>query len=250
MNYVLHHGDCLAIMSAMSDASIDAIVTDPPYSSGGMFRGDRAQSVGVKYVQTGVDSCRTPFGGDTMDQRSLFAFSVLWLTHARRIVKPGGVVAMFTDWRQLPLFSDAIQASGFIWRNIATWWKPGVRMQRGRFSSSAEYVLYGSAGVPNAGARSPQNVFSCPSVRGATKTHIAQKPVAVMRWVLGVVPPGGTVLDPFAGSGTTGEAAMLEHLDFIGVEREDAYIAGARRRIAAAAAAAATTADAVTEAVP
>ena len=234
MNFTVHNGDCIEYMRDMPDASVDAIVTDPPYSSGGMFRGDRNLPVDVKYVQTGAKSCRTPFGGDTMDQRSLFAFSVLWLTHARRIVKPGGVVATFTDWRQLPLFSDALQAGGFIWRNIATWWKPGVRMQRGRFSSSAEYVLYGSAGVPSNGTRSPQNVFSCPSVRGQTKTHIAQKPVAVMQWVLGIVPPGGTVLDPFAGSGTTGEAAMLEGLSFIGIERNAGYATAARQRIAAA----------------
>jgi site-specific DNA-methyltransferase (adenine-specific) len=230
----LHHGDCLEIMATLDANSIDAIVTDPPYSSGGMFRGDRTQPVDVKYVQNGAQSCRKPFSGDTMDQRSLYAFSLQWMTHARRLCKPGGVLVVFTDWRQLPLFSDALQGAGWIWRNIGTWWKPGTRMQKGRFSSSAEYILYGSSGVPALGKHSRQNVFSHQSLRGKDKHHICQKPTEVMQWVLGVTPPGGTVLDPFMGSGSTGKAAILEGFRFIGIEREAEYVEIARARINAA----------------
>jgi site-specific DNA-methyltransferase (adenine-specific) len=105
-------------------------------------------------------------------------------------------------------------------------------MQRGRFSSSAEYVLYASVGVPTPGRKSPQNVFSCPSMKGKNKTHICQKPVEVMRWALSVVPESGIVLDPFAGSGSTGEAAALDGLSFIGVECQEDYADMARARIA------------------
>ncbi len=57
-----------------------------------------------------------------------------------------------------------------------------------------------------------------------------------MRWLIRLVtPPGGLVLDPFTGSGTTGVAAMQEGFRFIGCEREDEYIAIARARIEAAA---------------
>lgn len=227
-------GDCVEVMGKMDPASVDAVITDPPYSSGGMYRGDRIQRVDVKYVQTGSETCRTSFSGDTMDQRSLYAFSRLWMSAARRVVKPGGVLVVFTDWRQLPLFSDALQGGGWIWRNVGTWWKPGTRMQKGRFSASAEYVLFGSAGVPACGRRSPQNVFSCPSMRGKEKQHICQKPVDVMRWVLGVVPRCGTVVDPFAGSGSTGEACVAEGLSFVGIERDPQYAEIARARISAA----------------
>jgi len=46
-----------------------------------------------------------------------------------------------------------------------------------------------------------------------------------------VTPPGGTVLDPFAGSGSTGKGAMLEGFQFIGIEREEEYINIARARL-------------------
>ncbi len=54
-----------------------------------------------------------------------------------------------------------------------------------------------------------------------------------MRWLVRLVtPPGGTVLDPFAGSGTTGVACVHEGFDFIGLEREAEYVAIAKARIA------------------
>jgi len=63
--------------------------------------------------------------------------------------------------------------------------------------------------------------------------HPTVKPIDVMRWLVRLVtPPGGTVLDPFTGSGTTGIAAGLEGFDFIGIEREAEYLAIAEARIA------------------
>jgi site-specific DNA-methyltransferase (adenine-specific) len=61
--------------------------------------------------------------------------------------------------------------------------------------------------------------------------HPTVKPLALMRWLVRLVtPPGGTVLDPFTGSGTTGAAAALEGFDFIGIEREAEYAAIAEAR--------------------
>lgn len=63
-------------------------------------------------------------------------------------------------------------------------------------------------------------------------THPTVKPINLMRWLVRLVtPPGGTVLDPFTGSGTTGCAAALESLDFIGIEREPEYADIAEARI-------------------
>lgn len=69
--------------------------------------------------------------------------------------------------------------------------------------------------------------------KGARNPHPTVKPVDVMRWLVRLVtPPGGTVLDPFAGSGTTGIACHLEGFKFIGIEREPEYIKIAKSRIA------------------
>ena len=62
-----------------------------------------------------------------------------------------------------------------------------------------------------------------PRVNGVA--HPTVKPLDLMRWLVRLVtPPGGTVLDPFAGSGTTGEACLLEHLNCILIEREEDYL--------------------------
>ncbi len=67
----------------------------------------------------------------------------------------------------------------------------------------------------------------------AANRHPTVKPIDLMRWLVRLVtPPGGTVLDPFAGSGTTGIAASLEGFDFIGIEREAEYVEIAKARIA------------------
>ena len=63
--------------------------------------------------------------------------------------------------------------------------------------------------------------------------HPTVKPIDLMRWIVRlVVPPGGLVLDPFAGSGSTGCAAVLERRQFVGIEREAEYVQIARARIA------------------
>lgn len=65
--------------------------------------------------------------------------------------------------------------------------------------------------------------------------HPTVKPEGLMRWLVRLyTPPGGTVLDPFTGSGSTGKAAVLEGLHFIGCELTDEYVPIARARIAAA----------------
>jgi site-specific DNA-methyltransferase (adenine-specific) len=77
--------------------------------------------------------------------------------------------------------------------------------------------------------------------------HPTVKPLGVMRWLVRLTaPPGGVVLDPFAGSGSTGCAAVLEGRQFVGVEREPRYLPIARARLAhwtASAAAATRIAD-------
>jgi len=75
-----------------------------------------------------------------------------------------------------------------------------------------------------------------PYLRGKTprkNIHPTVKPTELMRWLCRLItPPGGIVIDPFTGSGSTGRAAILENFRFIGIEREAAYAVIARARIA------------------
>jgi site-specific DNA-methyltransferase (adenine-specific) len=62
--------------------------------------------------------------------------------------------------------------------------------------------------------------------------HPTVKPTALMRYLCRLVtPPGGVVLDPFMGSGSTGKAAVIEGFNFIGIEREESYMEIAEARI-------------------
>ena len=63
--------------------------------------------------------------------------------------------------------------------------------------------------------------------------HPTVKPIALMRYLVRLVPPkGGVVLDPFTGSGSTGCAAVLEGCDFVGMDITPEYVAIAQKRIA------------------
>jgi site-specific DNA-methyltransferase (adenine-specific) len=79
----------------------------------------------------------------------------------------------------------------------------------------------------------PQQTPSKPTSQA--NHHPTVKPTELMRWLCRLITPqGGTVLDPFTGSGSTGKAAMMESLSFIGIEQDAEYLEIARRRIEAA----------------
>ena len=86
--------------------------------------------------------------------------------------------------------------------------------------------------------RSPARFTYCAkaskSDRGEGNVHPTVKPTDLMRYLCRLVtPPGGTVLDPFMGSGSTGKAALLEGFKFVGIEQDEGYFQIAQRRIGA-----------------
>lgn len=200
-------GDSLHVLRSIPSESVDAVITDPPYSSGGLHRSDRNRSTAEKYVQTGTIVERPDFQGDARDQRSYLAWCSLWMAECLRIVKPGRPLLCFTDWRQLPTTTDALQAGGFVWRGVVVWDKgEGSRPNLG-FSNQAEYIVWGTRGPTDLGHEVYlPGVLRHPTVR-AEKLHMTGKPVALLERLVRVVPEGGTVLDPFGGSGTTAVAA-------------------------------------------
>jgi site-specific DNA-methyltransferase (adenine-specific) len=69
-------------------------------------------------------------------------------------------------------------------------------------------------------------------LNGEANNHPTVKPTDLMRYLCRLItPPGGTVLDPFLGSGTTGKAALLEGFNFVGIEMEESYLDIAKQRI-------------------
>jgi DNA modification methylase len=111
-------GEALELLASLPGGCADAIVTDPPYSSGGAFRGDRTKSTDAKYTQTEQQGRRPDFAGDTRDQRSWAYWCALWLSECLRLAKPDARLVAFSDWRQLPTLTDAVQAGGWVWRGI------------------------------------------------------------------------------------------------------------------------------------
>jgi site-specific DNA-methyltransferase (adenine-specific) len=231
----IHRGEAFAFLRELKDASIDALVTDPPYSSGGFTRSDRTTGVQSKYQRHDVNPEHelAAFSGDNRDQRSMLAWCTLWLSECFRVLKEGAPVVLFTDWRQLPLTTDAIQAGGFVWRGICPWTKMNPRPRKGGFPATAEFVVWGSKGplAPRDDVGCLKGAWHAPKVHQSKRLHLTEKPDEVMREVVRICPPGGIVLDPFVGSGSTGKAAILEGRSFVGCELSEHYHAVAMARM-------------------
>lgn len=238
--WTVHQGDALTILPTLATGSADALITDPPYNSGGRTPADRRKSARDKYVSSpggpkGANHDLGDFAGDSRDQRGYLTWLSLLLTEGLRAVRPGGSALIFTDWAQLPVTSDALQAAGWTWRGIIPWHKPIARPQKDGFKRECEYVLWASHGEPYRHAPTIYlpGYLKASQPRGDKRKHITQKPLEVMRELVKIAPEGGTVLDPFAGSGSTGEAALAEGRRFVGIEVTRHYADVARERLAA-----------------
>ncbi|XTZ18177.1 DNA-methyltransferase [Micromonospora echinospora] len=233
----LHHGDALAVLPTLPTASVDLVLTDPPYNSGGRTQSDRTKDTARgKYVSGDAMHTLADFVGDNRDQRSYVAWLSLLLAESLRLTRPGGSLLVFCDWRQLPATSDALQAGGWLWRGVIPWHKPISRPRPGGFKAECEYLLWGSNGPIDATLNPVYlpGLYSASQPRGQARRHITQKPVDLLAELVKVCRPGGTVLDFTAGSGSTGVAALQSGRSFVGVEVSAHYAEVARQRLEAA----------------
>lgn len=227
----IHQGDALSILRTLESNSVDALITDPPYSSGAATLAGKQASPAQKYQQSGTKKEYPPMLGDAKDQRSFTLWSTLWLTECWRILQEGAPVLVFTDWRQLPAVTDAVQAAGFMWRSVVVWHKTSARPLMGEFRRDTEFVVYARKGKPQ--IKSPKclpGVYKIP-VNPEAKVHITSKPIALIENLMEICPEGGTVLDPFLGGGTTAIAARNTGRECVGIELSEAYAQLALQRV-------------------
>jgi site-specific DNA-methyltransferase (adenine-specific) len=216
-------GDCNKILPQLEPHSFDALITDPPYGSGGLHTSSRVKPPTEKYVTTGTKAeyANHDFDGDSMDQRSWTNWTTEWLSACRRIVKPGGVAASFIDWRQIAALKDAMQRSGWIVRGIIPWDKQNARPQPARPKQQCEFIIWGSNGSLNIKRNAPymSGLFSYPAVPASKRQHQSEKPIELMQELVQICERGGRIIDPFVGYGTTICAAKLEGFGALGIEK-------------------------------
>ena len=113
----------------------------------------------------------------------------------------------------------------------AVWDKGNSRPQKGRFRQQAEYIVWGSNGDMPISRPVPclPGVFKYGNPQ--SRIHLTEKPLQLMRDIVKITEPGGHILDPFAGSGTTVLAAVQEGYTATGIEVTDTYAELARERI-------------------
>lgn len=231
----LYHGDCRDILPLLTD--VDAIITDPPYSSGGMYRADRVVSTANKY-QISHETYRSygTFSGDNRDQRSFEKWVDSWASMCLPLVGEGGGIGVFIDWRNVACVIDAIQIAGWVYRGLTPWHKGvDLRPNKGWFRRNVEFIVWGSAGPLPMGSAVDQDSWDglfVARVNDGDKQHQTGKPVDLMRQMLSVRPEWRTYLDPFCGSGSTLRAAKDLGRHAIGIEIEERYCEIAVRRLA------------------
>jgi len=247
LNTILE-GCCIEAMRGLPDGSIDLIFADPPYNlqlKDGLTRPDQSKV-------DGVDA--------EWDQFSSFAaydkFSRAWLTEARRILKKNGALWVIGSYHNIFRLGTAIQDLGFWMQNDVVWVKsnPMPNFRGTRFTNAHETLIWAAreqssrvtfnyqslkAANEDVQVRSDWTLLLCTGAerlkQDGAKLHPTQKPEALLhRILMATSKPGDVILDPFFGTGTTGAVSKKLGRNFIGIERDPAYITAAYQRIAEA----------------
>jgi modification methylase len=242
-------GDCVELMRAMPDKSVDLVFADPPYNlqlANKLHRPD----------QTLVDAV-----DDDWDKFSDFAaydaFTREWLKAAQRVMKPSATIFVIGSYHNIFRVGAIMQDLGFWILNDIVWRKnnPMPNFRGRRFTNAHETMIWATrdssvksytfnyetlkAGNEDCQVRSDWLLPICTGAERlkdskGRKVHPTQKPEALLaRVLLSASQPGDLVLDPFFGAGTTGAVAKRLRRDFIGLEREADYAHAARKRIEA-----------------
>lgn len=234
-SYTLIHADAIDIMRQMPDRSVDHIITDPPYSAHvhNSMRGNR----GV----CGIVSRDPGFTHMTAALRRAF------VAEAVRVARKW--IVLFSDWESITWWRLSINSAGGSYRRAIPW----IRWSSPQFNKQApptgsEAILVGDAVRPLviakpsarqaywlAGGRTHYSVKCLRAqskLDGGRKKEQAEKPLELMCEIIeDCTQPGDMILDPFAGAGTTGIAALTSGRSAILIERDEVRAEVARKRL-------------------
>jgi DNA modification methylase len=239
------HGDCREILPHFPAESIDLIFADPPYN------------LQLRQELFRPDSSRVDAVDDAWDRFESFEeydrFTREWLSECRRVLKPTGSLWVIGTYHNIHRVGAILQSLGYWILNEIVWIKsnPMPNFRGVRFTNAHETLLWAAR---ERGARYTFHHHAMKSLNeelqmrsdwilpicsgrerlraDGEKVHSTQKPEALLyRVILSSTDPGGLVLDPFFGSGTTGAAAKRLGRLWIGIEKDTAYAQAARRRI-------------------
>ena len=221
----LHLGDSFKILQSFPDESFDAIITDPPYGIG--YYSNRTYiriKERAKRKPTARGKINIQFAGDQV-------VSTGWIAEAARVLKTGGAAYIFSRFDVLPQWSSAV-ADHLMIKNVICWVKNkhGTGDLRGAYGGRHEMIIFATKGrhIPYWPKRET-DIWT--DYSNEVRVHPTQKPLAVMQHaVINACPPGGRILDPFAGSGSTLLAARSLGCEGVGIEIDERWAKAAVAR--------------------
>jgi site-specific DNA-methyltransferase (adenine-specific) len=235
VSWELRLGDCLdpvTGLASLADKSVDHVICDPPYEAEAHTQGRRVKPRGW---QTGLGPVTSTMDFDAMTDDVRDAVSVEIGRVARRWALVFCQVEAVAKWR------DSLVDGALSYRRTCAFVKLGAQPQ---LSGDRPGMGYESIVCAHAPGRSRWNgggkvgVYECPRaaiVESRKQVHMAEKPLPLMEsLVRDFTDPGDLILDPFAGSGSTGVAAIRNGRRFIGWEGSPVYHATAIKRLQAA----------------
>lgn len=223
----IYNADALEMVERWTGPLTSLVLTDPPYCSGANESARR----GKRTSKTPESLSERPT--IAMDDMGLLGYewtSRRWFMSVRAFTVKGGHLACFTDWRMAPWVMKLLEIAGWRLTNLVVWDKGYPGLGSG-FRAQHEFIVIASNGEPSWHSYDYGNVLK--STRITKGEHPHEKPVELLgRLIETCTPVGGMVLDLFAGSGTTLEAAKQRGRLAIGIELDPAYCAIAARRCA------------------
>ena len=219
-------GDCLDVLRTIPAGSVDAVVTDPPYGmayqSAWRYQSARRTDKAERFDQIANDDA--PF--------------VWWLPEAMRVLKDGGSLACFCRWDSAEAFRQAIGWAGFTIGGQVVWDRMvhGMGDLTGAVAPMHDTIWFARKGRFEWPGSRLKSVLRHQRLDGEQLVHPNEKPVGLMgEIVAAMTTPEALVVDPFNGSGATGNACQQHGRRYVGIEIDEGYAAIARRRISEAA---------------